>query len=371
MPTATTAPRPRRQSRARPRSKAPASRRSSRSRRPSRRTSRRARNTGRRSRSGSATRLVVDLWGGPADAAGRPWAADTLVCMMSVAKGRARAVRPSARRARPARSRCAGGALLAGVCGRRQGFVFWCAILLDHSAGLAALDAALPAGAALDWRVMTEALASATPRFGARRGPGLSPGDDGLSGRRGDPPYHRRDRGPDARPGDRRALRHRLSHRRRAGAAAALRGRPSAIFRKAFSARRRRRPARCSPGRWPRPRRRCSARRRSCAPSCRRSTATARRARSRQLYGLLARPGGSPLLGARGAGARHHHAVGRGARRPWAITAAWRSASFSATRRPCRSAPAARLRPYRRRRRARLRRPRDRHRLRLRAQPHA
>ena len=106
---------------------------------------------------------VIDLWGGFADSARtRPWAEDTLVCMMSVAKA--------------ATALCAAIAVDRGLiawdepvarywpefaAGGKAGIpVRW---ILDHRAGLPALARAMPDGAAYDWELMTGALAAQAP----------------------------------------------------------------------------------------------------------------------------------------------------------------------------------------------------------------
>ena len=106
---------------------------------------------------------VIDLWGGFADSARtRPWAGDTLVCMMSVAKA--------------ATALCAAIAVDRGLiawdepvarywpefaaAGKAGIPVRW---LLDHRAGLPALARAMPEGAAYDWEQMTGALAAQAP----------------------------------------------------------------------------------------------------------------------------------------------------------------------------------------------------------------
>jgi CubicO group peptidase (beta-lactamase class C family) len=108
-------------------------------------------------------RRVVDLWGGVADAARTTaWTPDTLVNLFSTTKG------------------------MTALCAHRladQGKLdldapvarYWPEFaqadkgaipvrwLLDHSAGLPAIDKPLPVGAATDWTVMTEALAAQAP----------------------------------------------------------------------------------------------------------------------------------------------------------------------------------------------------------------
>ncbi len=106
---------------------------------------------------------AVDLWGGFADSArARPWAEDTLVCMMSVAKA--------------VTALCAAMAVDRGLiawdepvarywpefaaAGKAGIPVRW---VLDHRAGLAAIEQAMPEGAAYDWDAMTGALAAQAP----------------------------------------------------------------------------------------------------------------------------------------------------------------------------------------------------------------
>ncbi len=104
--------------------------------------------------------LVVDLWGGARDRAGRePWTADTLVCMMSVVK--------------------AVTALLVHVLADRGGIdldrpvvAYWPQFaqggksgilvrhVLDHRAGVPALAAPQPPGIVCDWAAMTAAIAA-------------------------------------------------------------------------------------------------------------------------------------------------------------------------------------------------------------------
>lgn len=107
-------------------------------------------------------RFVVDLWGGFRDRARtRSWERDTLVCMMSVAKGVSALVAHmlvdrglldlDAPVARYWPEFAANGK--DGVRVRH---------LLDHRAGLPAISREMPTGAVLDWRAMTEALAAET-----------------------------------------------------------------------------------------------------------------------------------------------------------------------------------------------------------------
>ena len=106
---------------------------------------------------------VIDLWGGFADSARtRPWAEDTLVCMMSVAKA--------------ATALCAAMAVDRGLIGWDEPVArYWPEFaaagkadipvrwVLDHRAGLPAISAPLPEGAAYDWERMTAALAAQAP----------------------------------------------------------------------------------------------------------------------------------------------------------------------------------------------------------------
>jgi CubicO group peptidase (beta-lactamase class C family) len=108
-------------------------------------------------------RSVVDLWGGHSDAARtRTWTADTLVNVFSTTKGMA---------ALCAHRLADRGALDLDAPVARywpefaQGDkasipVRW---LLDHSAGLAAVEKPLPTGSLCDWDVMTGALAEQAP----------------------------------------------------------------------------------------------------------------------------------------------------------------------------------------------------------------
>ena len=115
--------------------------------------------------------LLIDLWGGYVDAARtRPWAEDTMVCMMSVAKA--------------VTATCAAVLVDRGVLGWDAPVSrFWpefaqagkrnlpLRYLLDHRAGLPALERAPPAGAAYDWGWVTRALAAQAPAWppGTRR----------------------------------------------------------------------------------------------------------------------------------------------------------------------------------------------------------
>jgi len=106
---------------------------------------------------------VVDLWGGHEDAAKtRPWNADTIVNLYSVGK---------AVTAVCALRLVAAGALDLDAPVSRYWPEFAQAgkaqlpvcFLLTHQAGLPAVGPALPAGAALHWDAMTEALAAQAP----------------------------------------------------------------------------------------------------------------------------------------------------------------------------------------------------------------
>jgi CubicO group peptidase (beta-lactamase class C family) len=110
-------------------------------------------------------RVVVDLWGGLADAEEhRPWAEDTLVMVHSATKGAA---------ALCAHLLAARGELDVDARVSRYWPEFARAgkdaiavrMLLDHRAGLAAIDRPLRAEAGLDWQTMTEALADQAPNW--------------------------------------------------------------------------------------------------------------------------------------------------------------------------------------------------------------
>ena len=106
---------------------------------------------------------VIDLWGGFADSARtRPWAEDTLVCMMSVAKA--------------VTALCAAMAVDRGLIGWDEPVArYWPEFaaagkggipvrwVLDHRAGLAAIAQPMPEGAAYGWERMTGALAAQAP----------------------------------------------------------------------------------------------------------------------------------------------------------------------------------------------------------------
>ena len=67
-------------------------------------------------------RPVVDLWGGYRDGARRlPWQSDTMVCMMSVAKGISATAMAMVVRSRSDRPLLARRPLLAGIRAGRQG----------------------------------------------------------------------------------------------------------------------------------------------------------------------------------------------------------------------------------------------------------
>ena len=106
---------------------------------------------------------VIDLWGGFADRARtQPWEADTLVCMMSVAKA--------------VTATCVAMAVDRGLldwdqpvarywpefaaAGKANIPIRW---VLDHRAGLPAITQVMPAGAAYNWEEMTSALAAEAP----------------------------------------------------------------------------------------------------------------------------------------------------------------------------------------------------------------
>ena len=108
---------------------------------------------------------VVDLWGGYADAGRtRPWERDTLVCMMSVAKG--------------VIALCAHLLVDRGVADLDAPVArYWPEFaqngkegvllrhLLDHRSGLPAIDRPMPPGAIYDWHAMCQALEEQAPLF--------------------------------------------------------------------------------------------------------------------------------------------------------------------------------------------------------------
>ncbi len=115
---------------------------------------------------------VVDLWGGYADAARtQPWERDTIVNMMSVAKG--------------ASAVCAHILVDRGLLDLDTPVAaYWpefaqagkkdlpVRFVLDHRAGLPVIKAPLPPGAIYDWNAMTSALAAQAPLWepGAKAG---------------------------------------------------------------------------------------------------------------------------------------------------------------------------------------------------------
>lgn len=110
-----------------------------------------------------AGRIVVDLWGGYADPARtRPWRQDTIVNMMSVAKG---AVSVALMQLVEAGEVDLDAPVSRywpefAANGKQQIPVRW---LLDHRAGLAVLDPNLDRGAIYDWSRMVAALAAQRP----------------------------------------------------------------------------------------------------------------------------------------------------------------------------------------------------------------
>jgi CubicO group peptidase (beta-lactamase class C family) len=105
-------------------------------------------------------RVVVDLWGGFADARRtRPWQADTLVCVFSVGKALAglsvlRLVEVGELKLDAPLGRW-WPELAGGEATLRE--------LLSHRAGLPAISRRLPADAYADWRLVTDALADQEP----------------------------------------------------------------------------------------------------------------------------------------------------------------------------------------------------------------
>ncbi len=120
---------------------------------------------------------VIDVWGGFADlGAGRPWQQDTLGVVFSNTKA--------------ATALCAHILVDAGLLDIDKPVAFYwpefaaqgkgavtVRMLLDHSAGLPALRAMLPDGAAFDWGEMTRRLADEAPYWK----PGTSVGYHGLT----------------------------------------------------------------------------------------------------------------------------------------------------------------------------------------------
>ena len=137
-----------------------------------------ARNLAERGELGAAVHVtvrgetVVDLWGGVADAAtGRPWEADTLVCVFSSTKG----VVSLAAHLLVDRGLLDLDALVTecwpefGAAGKEAVTV---RMLLDHTAGLAAVDAPLQPGDMYDADLMAKHIAAQKPWWepGSRHG---------------------------------------------------------------------------------------------------------------------------------------------------------------------------------------------------------
>jgi CubicO group peptidase (beta-lactamase class C family) len=110
-------------------------------------------------------RVVVDLWGGVADhVTGRPWTEHTPVLTFSSTKG----VTAACAHVLATRGRLDLGAPVARYWpelggGGRDGITV--RMLLNHRAGLAAIDRRLPAAALLDWPTMVRALEGQTPNW--------------------------------------------------------------------------------------------------------------------------------------------------------------------------------------------------------------
>ena len=107
--------------------------------------------------------LVLDLWGGWMDARhNKPWAEDTIVCCYSVGKAITAilAWRMVERGELDLEQPVADYWPEFAQAGKGQIPVRW---LLTHQAGLAAIRRPLPRGAALDWDLMTSALAAQEP----------------------------------------------------------------------------------------------------------------------------------------------------------------------------------------------------------------
>ena len=110
-------------------------------------------------------KIVVDLWGGIADkVSGRPWTRDTTVVVFSCTKGAT---------ALCAHMLVARGELDLDAPVARYWPAFGAAgkeaipvrMLLNHQAGLAAIDQPLPAGALYDWDTMSAAVAAQAPHW--------------------------------------------------------------------------------------------------------------------------------------------------------------------------------------------------------------
>lgn len=114
-------------------------------------------------------RTVVDLWGGHADAArSRAWTADTLVNVFSTTKAMAAlcAHRLADQGKLDLDAPVARYWPEFAAAGKEAIPVRW---LLDHSAGLAAVEKPLAAGAMCEWEVMTAALAEQAPLWAPGR----------------------------------------------------------------------------------------------------------------------------------------------------------------------------------------------------------
>lgn len=117
-------------------------------------------------------RMVVDVWGGAADASGRrAWAADTLVMPYSVSKPFAAAC---------ALDLVARGRLVLDEPAARYWPELQCAAtvrqILCHSAGLVALDEPTPTGAFFEWDDLCRRLAAQPPAWQ----PGTAVGESAL-----------------------------------------------------------------------------------------------------------------------------------------------------------------------------------------------
>ena len=108
---------------------------------------------------------VVDLWSGFADEARtRPWQRDTLVCMMSVAKGViALCVHMLVDRGEIELDAPVARYWPEFAANGKQGVLV--RHLLDHRSGLPAIGRDMPPGAVYDWRMMCQALVAEPPLF--------------------------------------------------------------------------------------------------------------------------------------------------------------------------------------------------------------
>lgn len=120
-------------------------------------------------------RMVVDLWGGWRDrAATMPWAADTMVCMMSVVKAiTALLVHVLADRGRIDLEQPVAFYWPEFAQGGKEAVLV--RHVLDHRAGVPAISREMPPGAVFDWTSMTAAIAEEPARWPAGTVPAYHP----------------------------------------------------------------------------------------------------------------------------------------------------------------------------------------------------